>query len=251
MRKANGLIFRDPTHWYAPLPADYRGIRVVGSQKPSANASLAELECSCAAPAGLRMNLRRLRSLGGLAVAIVPCAIIVHLAAEAAASGREGLTAGFIARHAYFIALFALTAAWFAATVGLGHPLRERRRRCALVRADLDGGWRPQRFLLLVGANLGFFVLTQAAEGLPILSGAVAFGLAVALAGSLLSALLVFLFGGTVIAAALEGVIGRSPFRRAPLNGPAYRNAIAPPRHATDPYTLFVPNRPPPIASRI
>ncbi len=195
------------------------------------------------------MSLRRFRTFGGLAAAIVPFAIVVHLVAEAAARGADAWNVGFVVRHAYFVALFGLAVAWFIVTVGLGRPAAERRRRCALVRADLSGGRRPRRLFGLIGANLGFFLLTQAVEGIPI-SGAVALGLGIGLAGSLLSGFLVFLFGGSLVARVLDVVIATSPLRR---TGPAHSPAdgtLATPRSATFAYSLFVPNRPPPTRPR-
>jgi hypothetical protein len=157
--------------------------------------------------------VRRLRAAAGLAAAVVPCAIVVHLVSEAAAIGADGLSGAFVARHAYFAVLLIASAAWFAATVGLGRPAAERRRRCALIRAELNSGHRPYGALLLASANIGFFALTQAVEGIPIASGALALGLCTAVAGSLLSALLVFVFGGSLVIAGLESVISTAPLR--------------------------------------
>jgi hypothetical protein len=197
---------------------------------------------------GLGMILRRARSFAGLAAAIVPFAIIVHLVAEAAATERDGISVGFVLRHAYFAALFAAAVTWFAVTVGAGRSAAERRRRCALVRADLSAMRGPRRFLMLVAA---FFSLTQAVEGNPIGSGALMLGLGIALAGSLLSALLVFVLGNSFVTASLESVIGESPFRRVAVAVARRTRRIAAGRHATLAYSLFIPNRPPPTAVRI
>ncbi len=197
------------------------------------------------------MNARRLRGLAGLAAAIVPCAMIVHVLAEAAATWHDGLDLNFVVRHSYFGALLALSAWWFGATVGLGRPAAERRRRCALLRSHLAGSRRPQSLLVLAGANLAFFGLTQAAEGAPLADGSVTLGLGVALAGSLLAALLVFFFGRSIAAAGLECAIGQAP-QPCPVLPPAGTRprTFAAPRRATDAFTLFVPNRPPPAATR-
>jgi hypothetical protein len=189
--------------------------------------------------------------VGGLAAAIVPCAMIVHLVAEAAANASDGLSLGFVVRHAYFVVLFALAAFWFGSTVGLGRSASERRRRCALVRADLDTRRHPQHLFVLAAANVAFFMLTQAVEGMPILGGAFALGLGVALAGSLLSAVLIFLFGGSLVGAVLDSVIGTAPLRDAAVSAAPKVDRVATPRHATFTYSLFMPNRPPPITSRI
>jgi hypothetical protein len=189
--------------------------------------------------------------MAGLAAAIVPCAVVVHLVAEAAALGHEAFGFGFIVRHAYFGGLVLAAAWWFCLTVGLGRPDRERRRRCALVRAELGGARRARNLTGLVVANLGFFALTQGVEGIPIASGAVGLGLGAALAGSLLCALLVVLFGRSIAAAGLAAVIGITPLRRAPAAPARRRRVRAVPRNATAVFSLFVPNRPPPAAFSI
>jgi hypothetical protein len=211
---------------------------------------MARLDASTARP-GSPMTFQRIRNYAGLAAAIVPLAIVVHLAAEAAATGREGITLGFVARHAYFGVFFGAAACWFGATVGLGRSPAERRRRCALLRVELGGARRFPHLAKLVGANLAFFAVTQAVEGAPIASGALAIGLTVALAGSLLAALLAFAFGDSIVAVGLDSVIASAPLRRnvAPCRGPD--RAIAIPRHASSDYSLFIPNRPPPIASQL
>jgi hypothetical protein len=197
----------------------------------------------------LGLNVRRWRNVAGLASAAVPCAIVVHLSAEAAAAGREGFGFDFVVRHAYFAVLVVAAAWWFGSTAGIGHAARERRRRCAVLRADFAGVRRPQGFLMLAAAELAFFGLTQAVEGVPIASGAVALGLAVAFAGSLLSAFLVFFFGRSLVVAGLDSVIGTAPLRPAakPLAHRARVHTAA--RRAASAFTLFVPNRPPPFMS--
>jgi len=200
---------------------------------------------------GAGVTFRRLRSLAGLAAAIVPFAIIVHLVAEAAAVGRDGLCIGFLVRHSYFGGLFLAAVAWFGSTAGLNRPARERRRRCALLRADLKAAGRPHSLIVLIGANVAFFGLTQAVEGMPIASGALALALGVALAGSLLAALLVFLFGESIAAAGLESVIGTAPLHRGASGALRREWAIIVPRRATSAFSLFVPNRPPPTASQL
>ena len=165
--------------------------------------------------------------------------------------GQDGLNLDFVMRHGYFGVLLAASLWWFGATVGLGRSVAERRRRGALLRRELAGSHRPQGFLALAGANVAFFALTQAAEGAPIVSGGVLLGLAVALAGSLLAALLVFYFGRSLAAAGLECAIGRAPLVPAAPACGARRRIFAVPRRATDAFTLFVPNRPPPFASLV
>jgi len=197
------------------------------------------------------MNRRRLWNVAGLASAVVPFAVAVHLIAEGAALGGEGFGIGFVVRHAYFGGILAAAAGWFAATVGIGRSAAERRRRCAILRADfagVSGGARG--FLTLAGAQFAFFAATQAVEGVPIAAGAVALGLGAALAGSLLCAALVFAFGRSVIVAGLDAVIGVAPLRPAATALGRRDRTIAPTRRATAAFTLFVPNRPPPMLSQ-
>jgi hypothetical protein len=104
--------------------------------------------------------------------------------------------------------------------------------------------------LLLAAAQLAFFGVTQAAEGVPVASGAVALGLGVALAGSLLSAVLVFFFGRSLIVAGLDAVIGTVPLRCAATVVARRDGRSAIPRRAASAFSLFVPNRPPPNLSR-
>lgn len=197
------------------------------------------------------LNSRRMRNIAGLASVGVPFAIVVHLIAEAAALGHDGLDVDFVARHGYFAALVSAAVWWFAATVGVGKPSAERRRRCAILRADL-AALRGSRGLLVLGvAQLAFFGTTQAVEGVPIASGAAALGLGIAFAGSLLSACVVFFFGRSLIVAGLEAAIGCLPSRLAPASIARRKRAVVGPRRAASAFTLFVPNRPPPFASQI
>jgi hypothetical protein len=197
------------------------------------------------------MTVRRLRTLAGLAAAIVPCAIVVHLVAELTAAGRDAFGIGFLLRHTYFAMLFAAAATWFGATAGLHESAAERRRRCALLRSDLAGAGRLPNVVALGAANLAFFAVTQLVEGMPVLSGATLLGLSVALIGSLLSALLVFALGPSLACAGLAAVIGRVPQRRASRSIVRRDRFIAAPRRPSFSYSLFVPNRPPPFAPAI
>jgi hypothetical protein len=195
------------------------------------------------------MNVRRMRNLAGLSSAVVSCAIVVHLVAEAAAVGTAGFGFEFVVRHWYFAALLVAAASWFGSAVGIGQPGSECRRRCALLRADLAGLRHSRSLVLFSTAELAFFGITQIVEGVPIASGALVLGLAVALLGSLLSAFFALFFGRSLVVAGLDSVIGTAPLR--PAVAPLARRAgtIAPARHATSAFTLFVPNRPPPILS--
>ena len=196
------------------------------------------------------MNVDRLRGYAGLAAAIVPCALIVHLVAEAAALGSAGLGAAFVLRHAYFGILIVAAAGWFGVTIGIGCSRSERRRRCSLLGADLRGRHGRHGIVTLIGANLGLFALTQLVEGVPIAAGAAIPSLAIALAGSVGAALLVFYFGQTIALATLASVIGSTPRRAAQRTFSFRARAIVVPRRATAIYTLNRPNRPPPFPSQ-
>jgi hypothetical protein len=195
------------------------------------------------------MNYHRLRNVAGLASVVVPFALGVHLIAEWAAIGGDGFGFDFLVRHLYLAPLLPAAAWWFCATVGIGRRMAERRRRCAILRADLGDVSGPGGLLTLAGAQLAFFGVTQALEGVPIASGSVALGLGIALAGSLLCAALVFFLGRSIIVAGLESVIGSAPLRPATNTLARRDGTIAAPRHATSAFTLFVPNRPPPAVS--
>lgn len=192
------------------------------------------------------MSGARLRTYVGLAAAIVPFAIVVHLVAEAAAVGRDGLGLPFVVRHAYFGILFIAAATWFGATAGIGCGASERRRRASLLSADLRGRYGKYGIATLAGANVGFFALTQAIEGVPVAAGAMGLSLVIALAGSIGAALAVFFFGYALAAATIESVIGCAPRRTSRIFVRRART-IAAPRHATATYSLLRPNRPPPI----
>jgi hypothetical protein len=190
----------------------------------------------------------RLRTLAGLAAAIVPAAIVVHLAAEALALGTGALSAEFFARHLYLGVVLAGAGWWFCATLGLGRGRFEFARRCALARARLRTVGASHQIAVLVIANAGFFLVTQACEGAPIAAGSLVLGLVAAAIGSLLSALVVFYFGRSVItvALALLAHASRVPRMRVSQTRRILRNA---PRCAQTSFSLFVPNRPPPAMS--
>jgi hypothetical protein len=194
------------------------------------------------------MTSARLRTLAGLAVAIVPSAIVVHLTAEALALGAAAFSAEFFLRHLYLGVLLAGAGWWFCSTIGLGRGRFEFARRCALARARLRAISAGYQIPVLVAANAGFFLLTQACEGTPIATGSLALGLLAGALGSLLSALLVFYFGRSVIAVAFA-VFAHAP--RVPRARPARARRVLRdvPRCAQSIFSLFIPNRPPPTLS--
>jgi hypothetical protein len=196
-------------------------------------------------------RIDRVRTVAGLAAAVVPFAILVHLIAEAASLGSAAGGVAFIVRHIYLGVVLVATATWFGGTVGVGRSVAERRRRCALIGAQLRGGPAGASVASLAAANIAFFGLSQLVEGVPIASGDWCFGLVAAAIGALVSALFVFVFGRSIIIAAL---IAAGIFLRecAPQS---IRKSPAPlwiaPRSACASFSLFIPNRPPPAASPV
>jgi hypothetical protein len=191
------------------------------------------------------VRVKRLGCLAALAAAVVPSAILVHLLAEALSLGHSPLGEGFVLRHVYLGALFTVSAWAFARTVGLGCGAAEMRRRGALLRATVADRRYRLSLTALVLAHLAFFVLTQLGEGIPILYGDLGLGLFAGLAGSVLSAVLVFAFGRSVIETAIETLSWsiRTVAAATRAQGLAF-DAV--PRRAARVFSLFVPNRPPP-----
>jgi hypothetical protein len=105
---------------------------------------------------------------------------------------------------------------------------------------------QPARVLhSLALANIAFFGLSQLVEGVPIASGDWCLGLVAAILGSLVSALFVFVFGGSVI---YRGTRSDPRFAAPKHTDPQPQSEplrIAP-RRASAAFSLFVPNRPPP-----
>ena len=188
--------------------------------------------------------LTRLRGLAGLAAAVIPASILVHLVAESMSLGRAVLGFDFVLRHIYLGTLLVGGLWAFSRTVGLGRGRTEVRRRTALLRAALTRPGNRVDLPVLALANLAFFGLTQLGEGLPILSGTVWLGLAAGILGSLLAAVLVYAFGRSTVVAAIEALI-HAP-RRPPVTVCRVRPALPAARAAAVAFSLFVPNRPPP-----
>lgn len=197
----------------------------------------------------MRVRLPFLRTLAGAASAVVPFAIGVHLFAEALALGWSASAPEFWLRHAYLLGPLALALWSFSHTVGLGSPRAEMIRRCALVRAGLRAAGAGSTIAAFAAANVAFFGVTQALEGVPIASASLGTGITAAVLGALLSALVVFCFGRSLVATALAAAVSRS--RQPARVAFARRLLTAVPRAAAAMFSLFVPNRPPPIASPI
>jgi hypothetical protein len=195
----------------------------------------------------MRLQLSFLRTLAGVTSAVVPFAIGVHLLAEGLALGPGAIVADFWLRHAYLLVPLALALWSFSHTVGLGAPRSEMIRRCALVRAGLRAAGAGSTIVAFTVANLVFFGVTQLLEGVPIASASIGTGLAAAVLGALLSALVIFFWGRSLVATALAAAVRRprDPARRAF----ARRRIVEVPRTAASAFSLFVPNRPPPVPS--
>jgi hypothetical protein len=188
---------------------------------------------------------RRWRPIAGVASAVVPAAVLVHLVAEGLSLGQAGLTIDFVLRHVYLGALVLASLVTFARTVGVGAGRTEMRRRSALLRAQLGGLHRPGGLIVLVAAYLAFFALTQADEGLPIMSGALWLGLAAGTLGSIIAAVLVSLFARAFFAVTIAALDWQP--RRPAASAARRRCADELPRAAAIAFRLFVPTRPPPI----
>jgi hypothetical protein len=189
-----------------------------------------------------------MRTLAGATSVVVPFAIAVHLLAEAFALGAGAVDLDFWLRHAYLLVPLALALWSFSKTVGLGVPRPEMIRRCALVRAQLRRAGGGSTILAFAAANLVFFGVTQLLEGVPIASASIGTGLTAAVIGSLLSALVIYFWGRSLVARTLAAAVARP---RAPGRlALARRRVVTIPRAASAAFSLFVPNRPPPCASR-
>lgn len=197
----------------------------------------------------MRHQLSSLRMLAGATAVVVPFAIAVHLVAEALALGSAAWSPAFWLRHVYLLAPLGLALWSFAETVGLGRTHAEMVRRCALVRARLRAAGGGSTIVAFSAANLALFGITQVLEGVPIASGAAGTGLIAALAGSLLAALVIFFWARSLVAIALAAVCARTRDAR-PFARPR-RRLVAVSRAAAAAFSLFVPNRPPPIPSLV
>ena len=195
----------------------------------------------------MRGTLVPLRTLAGAASAVVPCAIGVHLVSEALALGAAAFSPVFWLRHVYLLVPLVLAAWSFAHTVGLGRTRSEMIRRCALVRAGMRAAGGGSTIVAFTAANLAFFAITQVLEGVPIASASIGVGLMAAVIGSLISALIVFFWGRSIVAIALAAV--RAIVRCAQALAVPRYVALPAPRSAGAAFSLFIPNRPPPSSS--
>ena len=195
----------------------------------------------------MRTRLSSLRTLAGATSVVVPFAIGVHLVSEALALGAAAFAPAFWLRHAYLLAPLMLALWSFGRTVGLGRPHAEMVRRCALVRSRLRMAGGGSTIAAFAVANLAFFAVTQALEGVPIAAGSAGTGLIAAAIGSLVAALVIFFWARSFVAIALAAVCARA--RDARRFARLRVRLIAVSRAAATAFTLFIPNRPPPIPS--
>jgi hypothetical protein len=195
----------------------------------------------------MRVQLSLLRTLAGVTAVVVPFAIAVHLVSEGIALGPSAISPDFWLRHAYLLVPLALALWSFSSTLGLGAPRPEMIRQCALVRARLRAAGSGSTIVTFTAANLAFFAVTQLLEGVPIASASIGTGLAAAVLGALISALVIFFFGRSLVATALAVAVrlARHPGRVAL----ARRRISFVSRAAAATFSLLRPKRPPPVPS--
>ncbi|HYW52559.1 MAG TPA: hypothetical protein VE826_01245 [Dongiaceae bacterium] len=180
----------------------------------------------------------RAAAFGLWAALTFSCAVVVHGVIHAA--GTQAFVWDSPAHVVMLAAALGLLLA-VAGPLGLVGSARERRRRLALVRAQLAGaGVRTAAVGLFTQAGIAGLLL--AAEGAAVEPGRLATALACGLVALLCSALLFRATRDRVVAllAAFTAVLDQ-----ATAPPPVRRLALRPAR-ATVPYRLFVPNRPPP-----
>jgi hypothetical protein len=169
------------------------------------------------------------------------CAVLVHGAVHAV--GDRSFVWDSPA-HGVMLALALALLAVVAVPLGLVGPRAERRRRLALVRAALGpasaGGLAAgiAGQAAIAAALLGAEGASLAPERLlpALLSGLLA----------LLCTTLLLAAGGERVVALLVALATVSARSAAPV---AARRRLAPRLRAAEPYRLFVPNRPPPLAA--
>ncbi len=196
----------------------------------------------------MRLTARSASFLVLLAL-VVPCGIAVHLLAEYVGLGDADEALAFSARHAYLALLACASLAGFLVAVRAGAPARERRRRVALLVAALPARGRgPRFFAAMFVAQIAFFYLTQFGEGCPLCAGDFWIGVAGALIGSLVCALILTVFRRAIVRFVAELVAFVARFAIKPRTATRLRGMgpIAIPAHGLD--ALFRPNRPPPPA---
>jgi hypothetical protein len=180
--------------------------------------------------------------LAGLAAVTVPLAVGIHVVVELVAAPRESFLV-FALRHAYMLPLAIAATIAFAAAAGLTGPDAARRRalaRAALLRRGAASGVRD-----LCAANLGFFIVTQLIEGVPIAAGSLLLGAALAAFASLVAAFVVVALRRSFVA-----FVVALRLRARAVARPLRRRIVPRSRVASYAFSLFVPNRPPPECAR-
>src|ERR1700733_9802275 len=167
--------------------------------------------------------LETLLAHAGLASAVVPFAIAVHLLAEGIAIGAVAALPAFLLRHIYLVVPLAGALWVFGATLGIGSERAEIVRRCALLRHRLRASRTFVNAAFFVAANLAFFGLTQLLEGDPIAAASLPLALVAAVCGAILSAAIFFPWGTALRRAVLTAVMWAIRPQSRPLrNDPAF-----------------------------
>lgn len=169
------------------------------------------------------------------------CAVLVHGAVHAV--GARSFVWDSPAHGLMLAAALALLAV-VAVPLGLIGPPRERRRRLALVRAAL-GPLGPRGWAAGIAGQAAIAAALLGAEGASLAPER--------LLPALLSGLLALLCTTLLLAAGGERVVAllialATTGVRPPAPATA-RRRLAPRLRAADPYRLFVPTRPPPLAA--
>ncbi len=169
------------------------------------------------------------------------CAVLVHGAVHAV--GDRGFAWDSPA-HAAMLAVALALLAGVAVPLGLVGPRRERRRRLALVRAAL-GPLTPRGAVVGALAQVGLAAALLGAEGAVLAPDRLALALASGLV-ALVCCTLLLAAGGERVVALLVALAATRPRSAAPR---PLRRRPAPRLRASEPYRLFVPTRPPPLAA--
>lgn len=183
----------------------------------------------------------RVAAYAALVALTVPFGVAVHLLAELAAAGGGAVCT---AHHLY---LFAFVVAAFALVVGVVRIRRIDRRYVALISAALPWHGRGAKFVaLLTFAQLVFFALTIAGEGSPLVGGNLVLGFLVALGASTIGSFIITSCATRVLRAVADLVwfLTEAQHNASPDENDNRRVERAIVRM---PFSLFVPNRPPPV----
>jgi hypothetical protein len=180
----------------------------------------------------------------------VPMGIAVHLWAEYVGLGDADEMLVVSARHAYLALLAAASLCGFLVALRVWEPSRERRRRAALLVASLPANGRgPRFFAAMLAAQIGFFYVTQFGEGCPLCAGDLVIGLAGALLGSVVCALVLTIFRRRIVRLFAELIAYVERYAPKPSAAALARRAPRVVVRASGLASLVRPNRPPPLLS--